>query len=391
MPTLSKDAEIELLKLALSRFSDPSGWLALFARIDEHLNCRSFVAEFEADGASTARFVGLEHAREISGILSSATSEWGPNALSALIHNGNPKHCYELAAGHVSDLGSGASRSGAPEASDSIPPARTQPSGLIGVVRRPARPDLLIGLLFHGGAGKRSLPPATLASFWRVRRIVELGLTALGDLETVREQTTAHRIISTHTAAPCVVINGAQTILAEVSPVLSELKSLGAAVPKDGKLIITNRLLDRAMQTVLAGGHPKPPEPPASAGRDRRVLKLHTETDELRRIAVQRLDPPGVSASPGMPASPWVMIQVLHPADIPAPVETILQEEFGLSPSESHLARTLTTTGSVQETTEQLNITRNTMKTHLRRIFDKTSTHTQLELIRLVHRLTGFI
>ena len=54
-----------------------------------------------------------------------------------------------------------------------------------------------------------------------------------------------------------------------------------------------------------------------------------------------------------------------------------MQERFELSHSEAHLARHLTMSGSINDTVQELGITRNTAKTHLRRKFDKTGVNTQ--------------
>jgi len=73
--------------------------------------------------------------------------------------------------------------------------------------------------------------------------------------------------------------------------------------------------------------------------------------------------------------------------DLPAEVEACLQTHYDLSQSEAHLARHLTMTGSLTATVGDLGISRNTAKTHLRRIYEKTGINTQLQLAKLVHRL----
>jgi DNA-binding CsgD family transcriptional regulator len=79
-----------------------------------------------------------------------------------------------------------------------------------------------------------------------------------------------------------------------------------------------------------------------------------------------------------------------EPTGLPEDVELVLQDQYQLSQSEAHLARYLTMTGSMTDTVEQLGITRNTAKTHMRRIFEKTGINTQLQLARLVHKLSDY-
>ena len=84
---------------------------------------------------------------------------------------------------------------------------------------------------------------------------------------------------------------------------------------------------------------------------------LRDRSGNLNRVTIEAVS--------GDTHDPWVLLRVCQPANIPESVETILQEELGLSQSEAHLARSLAETGSVSATIDLLNITRNTMKTHL--------------------------
>ena len=60
---------------------------------------------------------------------------------------------------------------------------------------------------------------------------------------------------------------------------------------------------------------------------------------------------------------------------------------FGLTPAEARLAIHLATGASLTEAADMLGVTHNTVRAQLRAIFDKTDTHRQTELIRL---LQGF-
>lgn len=61
-----------------------------------------------------------------------------------------------------------------------------------------------------------------------------------------------------------------------------------------------------------------------------------------------------------------------------------LKMRFGLTPAEARLVRELIGSGSVQDAAEKLAITIATARTHLHRIFSKTGTRSQADLMRLV-------
>ena len=61
-----------------------------------------------------------------------------------------------------------------------------------------------------------------------------------------------------------------------------------------------------------------------------------------------------------------------------------LAATFGLTPAESRLADHFTQGKSLTESAEALGITQETARVHLKRIFEKTYTHRQGELMRLL-------
>jgi DNA-binding CsgD family transcriptional regulator len=64
----------------------------------------------------------------------------------------------------------------------------------------------------------------------------------------------------------------------------------------------------------------------------------------------------------------------------------LLKSAFGLTPAEARLAGMLTQGMSLEETAEQLSVTRVTARNQLRAVFAKTGTHRQGELIALLSR-----
>lgn len=67
----------------------------------------------------------------------------------------------------------------------------------------------------------------------------------------------------------------------------------------------------------------------------------------------------------------------------------VLSDAFHLSRAEVKLARLLVDGHSLDEASEMLNVTRNTVRSHLKKIFEKTATRKQAELMRLIVSLSA--
>ena len=69
--------------------------------------------------------------------------------------------------------------------------------------------------------------------------------------------------------------------------------------------------------------------------------------------------------------------------DLPTPPEVILRE-FGLTPAELRVLFAIVEIGGVPEAAAVLGISEPTVKTHLKHLFEKTGTHRQADLVKLV-------
>lgn len=67
-----------------------------------------------------------------------------------------------------------------------------------------------------------------------------------------------------------------------------------------------------------------------------------------------------------------------------APENAVLQQLFGMTPTEAELARRLSTGLTLDESAESMSISRNTARAHLRAIFSKSGITRQTELVRLM-------
>lgn len=97
-------------------------------------------------------------------------------------------------------------------------------------------------------------------------------------------------------------------------------------------------------------------------------------------LTVAPLPPGRTAATP----QPLALILLRDPEQVSAPVRA-LQQLFDLTPAEAGVAQALSAGAALDQVAQALLISPNTVKTHLHRIFDKTGTRRQGELIALIH------
>ena len=121
---------------------------------------------------------------------------------------------------------------------------------------------------------------------------------------------------------------------------------------------------------------------------------------ELRRLNAQGTGPhpyrlllmPVSGSRPGLlgVAQPAVAILAMDLNSGPRADPAMLGELYSLTPAEARFTSCLVSGFSVEEISEQLGVTRETSRTHLRRVLSKTQTRRQGELISLVLRSIPF-
>lgn len=77
------------------------------------------------------------------------------------------------------------------------------------------------------------------------------------------------------------------------------------------------------------------------------------------------------------------LVFVTDPETEPRPPEEILRALYGLTPAEARLTGLLLRGRTVSEAAEELRVTLNTARTHLKRVFSKTGTSRQADLVRV--------
>jgi DNA-binding CsgD family transcriptional regulator len=79
-----------------------------------------------------------------------------------------------------------------------------------------------------------------------------------------------------------------------------------------------------------------------------------------------------------------VLLFIVDPANRPGVPLAWLMDAYGLTPAEARVALAASSGLTIPEVARQLNLSPNTIKTHLRKVFAKTGTNRQMELARLV-------
>ncbi|WP_193044536.1 helix-turn-helix transcriptional regulator [Mycolicibacterium baixiangningiae] len=84
---------------------------------------------------------------------------------------------------------------------------------------------------------------------------------------------------------------------------------------------------------------------------------------------------------------PRALLVIVDPDDRPQPPKDMLRNLFGLTNGESDVALRVTSGQGLAPISEELSVSVATVKTHLQHVFDKTDTHRQAELVRLLTAL----
>lgn len=92
-----------------------------------------------------------------------------------------------------------------------------------------------------------------------------------------------------------------------------------------------------------------------------------------------------------MPSRPMAVIFITDPDKVNNPTLMQLREKFGLTPAEANFAAEIAKGDGIQAAADRLSISRATARTHLSRIFDKTGTRRQAELVRVLLSAKGSV
>lgn len=86
--------------------------------------------------------------------------------------------------------------------------------------------------------------------------------------------------------------------------------------------------------------------------------------------------------------APSALVVIIDPENLPEPPITVLRRLFGLTHAEALVATAVLRGDGLRRIAEELSLSLSTVKTHLQHVFDKTDTHRQAELVRLLMSIT---
>jgi DNA-binding CsgD family transcriptional regulator len=81
---------------------------------------------------------------------------------------------------------------------------------------------------------------------------------------------------------------------------------------------------------------------------------------------------------------PMALVLIIDPDDEPEPTVALLRQLYRLTQAEAEVALHVTHGADLKQISEELSISYTTVRTHLQHVFDKTDTHRQAELVRLL-------
>jgi DNA-binding CsgD family transcriptional regulator/PAS domain-containing protein len=116
-----------------------------------------------------------------------------------------------------------------------------------------------------------------------------------------------------------------------------------------------------------------------------RAAPIAVRREGLPPLLVRALPIPGAARSPFLGAR--ILLTLSDLLSKPRPDPAVLREAFGLTPVESRVAAIMSTGASPEHVAEEMRISFETVRNHLKAVYAKTSTHRQGELVALLSQL----
>ena len=182
-------------------------------------------------------------------------------------------------------------------------------------------------------------------------------------------------------AAPVLIMDGAGTLRHANAHGLQALERADFLAVRDGRVEIRDARGAADWTRMLAGAASLPDA--LAHGGSGLSLRVH---DDNGRSAVLTAYP--LRGLPQLPGRPTAAVFVSYP-DASAQGKESLQKLFGLTPAEARLAELLVQGMDLAELREKLQLSRETVKSQLSSLFDKTGTHRQGQFVALCRALAS--
>ncbi len=380
MLSISAADEFKNIERVQECAGDDSLWPEVLRSAETALNCSVYLLDFNTSGRHTARYCDFDNARPIVEFLENVSAEAGRSVLSFLLQEASLNYPYckvKLTTGAL-DTGPASEVADWP--------------GLITPVFRSEERSVLLACFWTKISIGDIDPEYVMPPFRRFAKAVSASL-ALTDrlLATEAERQAMKVIVDRQDDALCLL--GEELEIHYSTPSFETFFNAGTLfIRRDERLVPIERELDAALRSIAKRSHLARSDHMGDgedgSSRLETSVFLTGESDGLLHVSIQSLAHTTPKHAEAF-GNARILMRVRQPTSMTEKVKPLLQSAFGLSNGEARLAYDLASSGSLSETLENLEITRNTAKTHLRRIYEKTGTQSQVELIQLLHSLSG--
>lgn len=388
MAGLSTAEEFRLLENVHACANDPDSWHQTLDQIEKSCRWRIYLLELTSDGRHTGRYCNHADAADLIDYLSSLSIRAGENSFEFLLREARAFFPYSR---ENLDRGKVKSYYGT---RTKIHEFGIYP-GYITLLNRNNGRIILMCCLFVSEKDDEATCRQMLPTFERLAKAISLTLDLIYRFENVNIRHMAlHELVQNRSQSSFLI--DTDYLIKVSTPACQELLSAGDVfATEEDRLIPLRRDVESALHFVCSDINGRVNaarladiEPSAAPLAEQSVL-LSRADDRLARVLVRSVLP---AAKPIQhPSDAFILVEVREQLELPEDVNGLLKSCFDLSEKEAQLAYFLTTTGSLTATLDVLGITRNTAKTHLRRIYEKTATQSHLELSKLLHGLSGLL
>lgn len=355
----------------------PDGWSTACSKLNLLLDARLLLMTFGADGRHDARFCDRSAAEPMLIHLARSQVESGKSIMAYLLHDAEPMsfHCKKqiMSPAHKTGLAPA-------DAKDDL---RYTKAMMSRIYDKGGQKALLI-------ACREFTQPAfdarEIRMIGQLAERLNIALECSARVSQARLETGLLKLMTGSNGSLSLLVDPMRRIASACGPDLEELGLNQIIEIRNGRVNILAKELEERFEPLI---DKLAPGLLLSAGRaGRREAELHGP-QELLLTSESGTPCRVVMELAGQDGTPHLLMRFYLPRGLPAAISQALQSVYGLSKSEARLVHFLVASGSLNDTLESLSVTRNTAKTHLRRIYEKTGTRSQLELAQTVYRLAS--
>jgi DNA-binding CsgD family transcriptional regulator len=252
---------------------------------------------------------------------------------------------------------------------------------LCGVIAR--RNTLVYYLDLHRGRDEPRFGPRERHAIAALLPHLTLALNLRWRLREADDMTRAlKRILNVHARVAMLVDSNANIVFRGDESEEAPENTTGLRVAQ-GRLVAATQVDDRALQEAIV----RATHPSADANdRTTQVLSLCASGQSRPGIVSVRAAGSVFSAELGE-MQRLAIVRALNAPSEDDHADCALVRQFGLSPAQARMSSLIVTGHSIASAAHELHVSENTARSHLKQIFQKTDTHSQMELVHLHGRI----